>query len=221
MGRGKLGRRGAGDGGIPRLDVAGRPQASGRQFQNDPAITCRCPTSLQHALEEAREASQREAQTLVAERDRQLSAVEKKVHAMVGERERWKESEIGRAGQDFPQRLAQLRSELDSTLHDVKQKHVEALAQVTDDRDRGEAESRNEYARRCREFRALHNREWTAMADRWNSGLAKLQSAWDRMQRECARLFPDWNTTNYDKWTKPTAPARPSNSGVFLSTWPK
>ena len=64
-------------------------------------------------------------------RDEQIIAAEKRVHAMVGERESWSEGEIGRAGQTFPQRLAQLRSELDSTLATAKKKHSDALALVT------------------------------------------------------------------------------------------
>jgi hypothetical protein len=179
---------------------------SHRQFQNIQQLLGDARQALRSALEEARETSQREAQALVAERDRQISTVEKKVHAIVGERERWKESEIGRAGQDYPQRLAHLRSDLDGSLRAAKQKHVETLAQISDERDRGAAETRNEYARRCRELRAAHDRQWTAMADRWNTGLSDLHSIWDRTGRECARLFPDWNTTDYENWTKPAEP---------------
>jgi hypothetical protein len=180
---------------------------SARQFQQVQQLLANARHGLKTALEAARERGEREAQALVAERDERLSSVEKKVHAMVGERERWKEGEIDRAGQTFPQRLAELRSELDSSLAEAKKKLSAALALVTENRDQREARNRSEYARRVREARAEHDRDWESLSERWRSGLAKLDEAWDRIHAECERLFPDWNVTDYDSWTKPTEPA--------------
>jgi len=104
---------------------------SGRQFQEIQQLLADARCSLRVALEAARERGQREAQALVMSRDEQIVAAEKRVHAMVGERESWSEDEMGRAGQTFPQRLAQLRGELDSTLGAAKKKHSDALALVT------------------------------------------------------------------------------------------
>ncbi len=177
------------------------------QFQTIQQRLADARQSLRAALEQARERGRREAQTLVSERDEQLTAVDQKVRAIVGEHERWKESEIGRAGQTFPQRLAELRDNLDRALHDAKQMHGEALAIVTEERDRRDAENRQQYDRRCRDLRAEHDRDWQALADRWHSGLAALRDAWTLMDAECERLFPDWNATDYDEWPRPDAPA--------------
>ncbi|MCI0334458.1 MAG: cell division protein FtsK [Planctomycetes bacterium] len=179
---------------------------SGRQFREIQQLLADGRQSLKAALQAARERGQRETQALVTERDQTLTAVDEKLHAIVGEHERWKESEIGRAGQTLPQRLAELRNELDSTLHTAHEKHSTALALVTEQRDRHEAESRSEYDRRCRQLRAEHDRDWNAMAERWHAGLAELRDAWERMNEECGRLFPDWESTDYDRWMKPEEP---------------
>ena len=89
----------------------------------------------------------------------------------------------------------------------AKKKHSEALALVTERRDRREAENRKEYTRRVREVRAEHDRDWESLADRWRSGLAELNEAWDRLHAECERLFPDWNVTEYADWPRPTEAA--------------
>ncbi len=180
---------------------------SGRQFQTIQQRLADARQGLRIALEAARERGEREAQSLVAERDEHLSSVEKKLHALVGERERWKEGEMGRAGQTFPQRLAQLRGELDHSLAETKQRHATALALVTETRDRRAGENRSGYERRVREVRAEYDRDWLALRERWRTGLAELNDAWDRIRGECERLFPDWNVTEFDAWPKPTEPA--------------
>ena len=180
---------------------------SGQQFQQIQQLLADSRRALRVALEAARERGQREAEALVMSRDEQIIAAEKRVHAMVGERESWSESQIGKAGQTFPQRLAQLRSELDDTLAAAKKKHSEALARVTERRDRRDAENRSEYARRVREVRAEHDREWESLAEHWRSGLAELNETWDRLHAECERLFPDWNVTDYGDWPRPTEAA--------------
>jgi len=178
-------------------------QQSGLQFQKVQQLLTDARYVLRSALEEARERARREMQALVSERDEQLAAVEQKVRTIVGEHERWKENEIGRAGQTFPQRLAQLREQLDRTLHEAKQKHAAALAKATEERDRREAENRQWFERRTRELREQHDRDWQALAERWHNGFLAIRGTLAEMQAECERLFPNWNVTDYDKWPRP------------------
>ena len=87
---------------------------SGEQFQAVQQLVADARRAVVLAVEAARERGRREAQALVSERDQQLAAVEQKLHSVVGERERWKEAEMSRAGQTFPSALAELRDELDA-----------------------------------------------------------------------------------------------------------
>lgn len=176
---------------------------SGQQFEHIQWNLAAARQALRDALEEARERGRREAQTLVTERDQTLSAVDQKLHAIVHEHERWKAGEIGRAGQTFPQRLAELRGHLDQTLHIAKKSNAEALSMVTERRDRDEAEHRAEFERRKQALQAEHDRAWQSLAERWHAELGKLRAAWDRMNDECDRLFPDWDSTDYERWPKP------------------
>jgi hypothetical protein len=180
---------------------------SGEKFQEISQQLADARRAIEAAVEAARERGRREAHALVSDRDQQLAAVDQKLHAIVDERERWKESEIGRAGQTFPQRLAQLRGELDEILNRAKQNLSQSLAQVTEERDRREVESRREYENRCRQLRLEHDRDWRAMADSWHSGLAEFRESASLMEDECRRLFPDWDTTDYTKWAAPTEPS--------------
>ena len=180
---------------------------SGRQYQAVQQRLADARRAVEATVEAARERGRREAQALLSERDQQLAAVEQKMHAVVSEREQWRESELGRAGQTFPSRLAELRAELDRTLDEAKRKHSQTLALVTDERDRRELENRQAYERRTRELRAEHDRDWQALAERWQQGLNDIRDAVMIMDAECERLFPDWDATDYSTWPQPSEPA--------------
>ena len=180
---------------------------SGAQFQAVQQRLADARRAVEAAVEAARERGQREAQALVSERDQQLAAVEQKMKAVVSEREKWKESQIGRAGQTFPSLLAELRAELDRALDEATRQHGHALAVATDERDRREAENCQASERRMHELRDEHDSAWQALAERWRRGLAEVRDAWKRMEAECARLFPDWDATEYATWPQPTEPA--------------
>ncbi len=184
----------------------GRRQ-SGRQFQKIQQLLADSRQALQLALEGARARGERETQELVAQRDQHLTSAQKKLHSLVDEHERWKETEIGRAGQTFPQRLAQLRSDLDRSLADAKQKHATALAQITENRDKAAAANRADYSQRIQAARDEHDRNWELLNERWQAGLAGLNESWDQIREECERLFPDWNTTEFESWPAPTEAA--------------
>jgi hypothetical protein len=125
---------------------------------------------------------------------------------VVGERERWKEAEMSRAGQTFPSRLAELREELEQSLAAAKTEHAEALSRVTEERDRCSVETRDKYQRRRADLRAEHDRDWQVLAESWHGGLAEIRNTFTAMETECERLFPDWNDTDYDAWPHPTEP---------------
>jgi S-DNA-T family DNA segregation ATPase FtsK/SpoIIIE len=179
------------------------------QFQSIQQRLANARQGLREAVQAARDRGQRDTEELIAERNQQLVAVEKRVHAMVGERESWSEDEIGRAGQTFPQRLAELRRALDHTLETTKKKHAEALSLVTERRDQRETENRGRYTKRVRELRAQHDRHWEALVERWQAELGEWNESWSRLHSQCEQLFPDWNVTDYNDWPKPdeAAPA--------------
>jgi energy-coupling factor transporter ATP-binding protein EcfA2 len=162
---------------------------------------------MQVAAEAARERGQQEARELVAVRDTELAAVDEKVQSIVSEKERWKESEIGRAGQSFPSRLAELRNDQDQGLASAEQHYKQSLAAQTEEHDRQATENRRRHDEQCCELRAAHDEAWQSLAERWREGLATFEQALADIQAQCARLFPDWAATNFDDWPRPDQPA--------------
>lgn len=183
---------------------ARRMSGEGYQAQRQHLADARA--ELEHALSEARRRAQREAHALVADRDQQIAAAQEKLHSLVDEKQRWKDSEIDRAGQTYPQRLAELRSVLDATLTELNRRHSMALSQATETRDARTAENRRNYEERHRAVMAEHAQAWEDLRQRWFTGLERLRSSWARLDEISARLFPDWESTDYNSWPRPTKP---------------
>ncbi len=180
---------------------------SGLQFQQIQQLAADARQAMEAAVEAARQRGRREAQALVAERDHELAAVEEKVQAIVSEKERWKETQIGRAGQTFPSLLAELRDELNRSLSAAEQHLKQTLAELTEQHDRETTDLRRRYDAECRERREQHDEDWRTLAERWHAGLAEIHGALNDMHAQCARLFPDWNVTDFPSWPHPIEPA--------------
>jgi hypothetical protein len=188
---------------------------SGEQFQLVRQLAADARQAMEAAVTAARARGQREALAIAAERDEELAAVHAKLHTLVDAKERWKESEMSRAGQTFPSRLAELRDGLNRGLAAAEQTYKLTLATVTESHDRQIEQIRRQYDERCRALRAEHDEAWAALAARWHDGLANIARAWDGMNVQCARLFPDWNTTDYSAWPRPEAPPVAIRFGQF------
>ncbi|MEX2315893.1 MAG: hypothetical protein WD669_01990, partial [Pirellulales bacterium] len=180
---------------------------SGQQFQHVQQLAADARQVMEAAVEAARQRGRREALAIVTERDEELAAYDEKLQEIVNEKERWKESEMGRAGQTFPSRLAELRDELNQGLAAAEQKFKQSLAELTLQHDRRSAENHRQHDERCRELQAQHDEAWDALAERWHEGLSEIASAWDDMNGQCERLFPNWETTDYEAWPRPVEPA--------------
>jgi hypothetical protein len=179
---------------------------SGAKFERILQLAADARQAMEAAVKDARERGQKEAGALLAERDQQLAAVEQRVQSIVDEQERWKESEIGRAGQTFPQRLAELRDDLNQKLAVAEQAYGEALARLTESHDRQITDVRRQYEERCRGQQAEHDERWQALARHWHDGLDEVASAWRSMAEQCESLFPEWEIIEFDSWTRPNEP---------------
>ena len=180
---------------------------SGRQYQQIQQLLTDARQALKMSLQAARERGERESEALIAERNKHLTTADAKLKALIGERERQTESEIGRAGQTFPQRLAQLRSELDQSLEQAKRTQADALTLAIENRDKRELLNRKNHETRLRDLRDEHDRDWEALSERWRAGLAELDEQREQMVAECRRLFPDWENTEFESWATPTEAA--------------
>jgi hypothetical protein len=176
---------------------------SANQYRKIQQLAVEARQAMQAAIEAAQERGRREARQLVVQRDQQIAALDEKLHATVAEKDGWKERELESAGQTFPARLAQLRDDMKAALVASGKRFNETLAALTAEHDQRVAENRRQYDERCQEVRAQHEEAWQALLDHWQQGLATFETALADLTDQCRRLFPDWETTDYNDWTRP------------------
>lgn len=178
-------------------------QQSGAQFQVVRDLLAEARASIQAATSAAQERARRETDALVSQRDQELATVQHKLDMTREEKERWKEAEMTHASSVFPTRLAQLRHWYEEETAAADRKLNETLSRLADERDRKLVEQQREYEARCRDVRTAHDRDWESLAARWVAGLSAIRTAWANIAAQCARLFPDWNTTDEKTWSRP------------------
>ena len=180
---------------------------SGAQYQHVQRLTGQTRRSMQNLLEAAQERGRREARDLLLERDQQVATIEQQLQATLLEKDRWKESELDQAAERFPARLAQLREDMNLSLATAAKNFNQSLADLTTEHDRQLQEHRRRYEERCQEIRTQHDQDWQALTQRWQQGLTLFQLALADLTAQCAELFPDWDTTEYDQWPHPDVPS--------------
>jgi len=175
---------------------------SAAQFQTIRRLIVDAQQAIDVASQAAQRRARREAQELVVQRDEQLVAANRKYDATIVERDRWKEAELARAGAEFPKRLAQLRERHEQEVAAVDKKFNDTLARIADERGQQSTQARQAYEERCRAIRAQHETDWKELANRWHTGYARIQAAWDNIATQCARLFPNWDNTDVESWPR-------------------
>ncbi len=154
----------------------------------------------------ARDQSRREAQELIATRDRELADAESLATKALSDIEVWKETTLSDAHQAFPARLTELRATFQTDTTHAEGEHRIALTDITTtyQSQTQQAEAAKRESRAAADQR--QSAEWQQMRDTWFAGLQQLEAEFEAMQADCSRLFPDWNTTDYTHWHKPTEP---------------
>jgi S-DNA-T family DNA segregation ATPase FtsK/SpoIIIE len=177
---------------------------SGEQFLTVRGLLADARRAVERAADAAQARAEQESQSLVVERDRELTAVEQRLHVTRDEKDRWKETEITHASSFFPTKLAEMRKRLDEESTAAENKYNAALAGLAQQRDDQTVVNQQRYDERCREMRAVHDRDWEALAARWRAGFNTIRASWQDLERQCQRLFPDWNTTDENTWPRPS-----------------
>ena len=162
----------------------------------------------------AREKSRRDAEKLLAVRDQELADSETTARKTLTEIEEWKETQLAKAHDNYPAKLAKLKDENQKALESTKQKHIEIMASLANKLEttkRAAEASRDEALAAANQQR---DTEWAAMRERWFEGVSKIRLQVDAMNRRCERLFPDWNVTDYSNWPKPEEAAEAIQFGT-------
>jgi len=113
---------------------------------------------------------------------------------------RQKKRDLEQADQKYPPLLAEITARRDRQLQAARDERVRQLGDI-EERYRREADSLlAEYSERMAASHQRFDQEWAVMADRWRTGIREFQTAVRQMNLASSRLFPDWNSPDWQNW---------------------
>ena len=145
-----------------------------------------------------------EAIELITKRDAELEALGFHYDQLIEEAEARSQGRLSEAQQRFPSMLATLRLQHEEQIAQLDTQHEARIVEINRQRDAGLAEAQAEHAEQLSRNEEQRELAWQAMFERWVTEFDNVRAELRDLQSECRRLFPDFTTTDYDQWNKPT-----------------
>ncbi|MGW8255974.1 MAG: FtsK/SpoIIIE domain-containing protein [Thermoguttaceae bacterium] len=140
---------------------------------------------------------------IAARRNTEIKSAEKKFVASMAEIQRRKEEEDRRIEMVYPARLAELAAVRDTRLQQINEKYPRLFVEI-DTHFASETKRLGEqHALALKQNEEHWQRQWQDMADRWFAGIERFRAAIERIEQSCRELFPDWHTSDWNRWTMP------------------
>ena len=119
--------------------------------------------------------------------------------------ERRKQIDLERVEAIYPKKLAEVTAWRDRVQAEIEAKYPPLLEQI-ETRYRTEAERlRQRHAQALEENQQRFQREWSGMADRWQTGMERFRASAEELQAACREMFPDWTTDDWNRYAAPPA----------------
>jgi energy-coupling factor transporter ATP-binding protein EcfA2/CRISPR/Cas system CSM-associated protein Csm2 small subunit len=155
-------------------------------------------------LETAKAQCQRFYGAISERQNAELKKIEEKIAAVKVEIARRKQRDLEQADKVYPPQLAELGEVHDRSLFQINEKYARLLHEI-DLRYTAESERlRAEHAQAVRDNDERSRRLWAEMSERWLTGVERFSTGVEEVNRICRESFPDWNTSDWSRWTAPT-----------------
>jgi ABC-type multidrug transport system fused ATPase/permease subunit len=157
-----------------------------------------------HAMQATHKRLLAQKATLKERRNQELEQTQDRAQQRLLALDQKRATEARRVEDHYPPRLAEIRARREAALGDAESTYQRALAACESTYQHDLAEVEQTYARQVADNRDRRDREWLALAERWQHGLAKALSALEAINRESAALFPSWEQAAADGWVLPS-----------------
>ena len=162
---------------------------------------------LEHtAQDEARKRSRLEAEKINRTKHDDLIAAQAMRDQAAEKNQARKQTETEHTQQLFDEGQAAALQTHDTTLADAEKKYPPQLDALAEQRQTETQQNAERYEQSKTQAQTTHDAAWQAMAERWRDGFQTITEELAAMLETCERLFPDWATTEWDDWQRPTEP---------------
>ncbi len=94
----------------------------------------------------------------------------------------------------------------DEALAAAQEKYPPLLDDLAREREAEAEKNAQHYEQRKTHAQSAHDEAWTELADRWRTGFKTIADELTAMREVCQQLFPDWSTTEWSDWQRPSEP---------------
>ncbi|MBN2580975.1 MAG: hypothetical protein JXB10_18480 [Pirellulales bacterium] len=154
-------------------------------------------------LEDAKNQCRRLYEAIAARHNAEMKKTEEKFAYAMTDVHLRHQRELQEMGETYPARLAELNAARDHEMRKIDEKYPRLLNEM-DAQHAAEAERlRADHEAAVRENEDRCRRQWTEMSEQWLAGIEQFRTAVERIDGACRDLFPDWHTSDWDRWTPP------------------
>ena len=111
-----------------------------------------------------------------------------------------KQDELRETDEKYPARLKEIDDSREHKLKNTDEDYAGRLGKIDRDYKNESDRLHEQHARTMLENDRRRQREWSALSERWLSGIERFGASLDGMNSTCDRLFPDWSTADWDSW---------------------
>jgi len=159
----------------------------------------------QSAQNEARDLSRREAEKINLTKHKDLTAALEMRSQAVEKNEARMQAESEHTQRLLDEGFAHAQQTQDDA-QAAEEKFPPLLEKLATLRQSEAAQNQERYTERKSHAQSTHDAAWLALAERWREGFGAVTDELAAMRAACQRFFPDWSTTEWDAWQRPTEP---------------
>jgi DNA segregation ATPase FtsK/SpoIIIE, S-DNA-T family len=152
------------------------------------------------AFEQAREQYQRKLTSYKKLHDAEIRAASEKFEGKRAAMERRRDTQLREAKDKFEREKDDSIYRRDTELRQAHEKYQRIRTESLGRYENDSHQIHQIHYRLMTESKGQHQSEWTALAEKWQQGLAAFQNLAGELNRECGALFPDWNNSSWSGW---------------------
>ncbi len=145
-----------------------------------------------------------ESEALVAQRDQEVEAAEQQRLSDLSALEEQTKMHLELAEREKQETIDKAEQESTSAQHEADEKYPPQLDNLAAKCKTGLEKIEADYQARITQAQKSYESGWQSMADTWHEGFNRVVAELSEIEESCNQLFPNWQTTEWHDWTRPT-----------------
>ena len=185
------------------LFVLGRSQSIA-EYQKLRQVFREAETLRPEVLNAAKAEYERLKNDLTAKRDAEFKKADVVLARVIEDLASRRQKEIDDADKFYPPRIAQVAVKQKQRLQTLEESYSVEHRELQQQYQQRRQQIEQEHQQAALQVEQEYQKQWNALSDRWHQGIQTFQTTLDDLNAECDARFPDWHTSDWQRWQMPT-----------------